>query len=374
MIAATANRTKLDVSSCDLSQWDEVLSHFPRHTIFHRAAWLEILIAIHDVKAQLVVVARDGRPVAAWPLLSMRKGPLRILGSPLPGWSTAYLGPLFAEGEDTKALLGALLDSRYLRASYIACKALDDEQTIDFGAHGFTGVMNFDTYMVDLTQDEETLWSNLKSECRTRVRKAQKADLEIVEEKTVDFADDYWKMCEETFANSGIEPTHNRQFIFELWERLHKNDLLVMSAQLSGKRLATLVLPFDDHTMYYWGGASYLEYRNIPSHNLLHWEAMNRAKAMGLKWYDFISTCGGPGRFKKTFGPMEIHRATHWERSSSKLIAALKNKYEQYLHKKRAVARPSAEKPAETKDSTATDSPMNSDCAEQRAPQRASAA
>lgn len=343
MIAATANQTKLDVSSCDVKQWDEVLAHFPQHTIFHRAAWIEILTAIHDVKPQLVTATRSGRLAAAWPLLSMRKGPLKILGSPLPGWSTAYMGPLFAEGEEPLSVLGALLDSRHLRASYIACKALDGDQTIDFGAFGFTGVMDFDTYMVDLTQDEETLWSNMKSECRSRVRKARKAELEIVEETTVDFADDYWKMCEETFANSGIEPTHNRRFVFELWDRLHEGQLLVMSARLAGKRVATLVLPFDQHTMYYWGGASYLEYRSIPSHNLLHWEAMTRAKSMGLRWYDFISTCGGPGRFKKTFGPKEVHRATHWERSSSKLIAALKNRYERYLHRKRAVARPTRE-------------------------------
>jgi len=97
------------------------------------------------------------------------------------------------------------------------------------------------------------------------------------------------------------------------------------------------VLPHDSHTMYYWGGASYLEYRKIPAHNLLHWEAMTRAKAMGLRWYDFISTSGGPGRFKKTFGPQTVHRATHWERSSSKLMAMLKTKYERYLNKRRQV-------------------------------------
>lgn len=344
MIAATANYGTLEVKSCELRQWDDVMAHFPRHTIFHRAAWIELLMAVHDLKPLLVSVECDGRPMAAWPALWLRKGPLRIVGSPLPGWSTAYMGPVFADGENVKDALDAMLNSRWLRRqAYIACKVLDDQQTIDLSPHGFVGVMAFDTYMVDLTQDEEQLWSNLKGECRSRVRKARNLELEVVEETTRDFADDYWKMCEETFANSGIEPTHNRQFVFELWERLHASgQLLVMSAKQQGKRLATLVLPYDKHTMYYWGGASFLEFRNIPSHNLLHWEAMIRAKAMGLQWYDFISTSGGPGRFKKTFGPQELHRSMHWERSSSKLIAALKTRYERYMHRKRQVSAPVA--------------------------------
>lgn len=343
MIAATASQSKLDVTSCALAQWDDVLSHFPQHTIFHRAAWIELLIAVHDLKPSLVTVRQEGRPVAAWPSLWLRKGPLRIIGSPLPGWSTAYMGPLFAGEADVNVALAAMLDSRWMRAAYINCKALDDRRPIDLSAFGFTGVRDFDTYMVDLTQGEEALWDNLKSECRTRVRKARNQQLEIAEETSRDFADDYWTMCEQTFANSGIEPTHNRRFVFELWDRLHSaHNLLVLSAKKDGKRLATLVLPYDDHTMYYWGGASFLEYRHIPSHNLLHWEAMMRARSMGLKWYDFISTSGGPGRFKKTFGPMEVHRASHWERSSSKLIAALKNRYERYLQRKRQVAAPIA--------------------------------
>lgn len=336
MIAMTG---AMNVTRCPLDQWDEVLSHFPQHTIFHTRPWLELLIGVHGLKPVLVV-ARDGdRPVACWPCLWMRKGPVRVFGSPLPGWSTAYIGPLFNDDVDTHDALEAMLGSRWLRRqAYFACKVLDDRRTIDLAPFGFTAVMQFDTYLIDLTEDEDTLWSNLKGECRTRVRKADRLGVEIVEETSRDFADDYWKMCEQTFAKSGIQPTHNRQFVFDLWDRLHdEGRLLVLSARAEQQRIATLVLPYDGHTMYYWGGASHLEFRKIPAHNLLHWTAIKRARVMGLKWYDFISTSGGPGRFKKTFGPKQMHRSTHWERSSSKLMAALKSKYEQYLNRRRQV-------------------------------------
>jgi len=336
MIAVTSDTA---VQRCPIEQWDEVLSRFPAHTIFHTRPWLELLIAVHDLNPMLVVVRHADAPVACWPCLWMRKGPVRVFGSPLPGWSTAYMGPLFADDVNTDDALDAMLRSRWLRRqAYFACKVLDGDRAIDLARHGFEPVMNFDTYLVDLTLDEDTIWSNMKGECRTRVRKARKLGVEVIEETDRQFAEDYWSMCEQTFANSGIQPTHNRRFVFELWDRLHPDNLLVLSAYQGGTRIGTLVLPYDTHTMYYWGGASHLEYRKIPAHNLLHWEAMTRARAMGLTGYDFISTSGGPGRFKKTFGPQTIHRATHWERSSSKLMALLKSRYERYLNKRRQVS------------------------------------
>lgn len=335
---ATANR--MNVTSCELDQWNRVLSNFEQHTVFHRRQWLEVLIAVHGLKPVLVTAERGGDVIAAWPSLWLRKGPLRVVGSPLPGWSTAYMGPLLAGQTDVRDALDAMLSSRWLkRHAFFACKVLDDEQTIDLTSLGFTATMDFETYLVDLSLDEDQLWSNMKGECRTRVRKARKLGVEIVEETTQEFADDYWAMCEETFANSGIQPTHNRQFAFEMWDRLHPaGQLLVLSANIEGSRIATLVLPYDDHTMYYWGGASFLQHRSVPAHNLLHWEAMCRAKSMGLRHYDFVSTCGGPGRFKRTFGGDAVRRATHWERSSSKLVSALKDRYERFLHKRRQVS------------------------------------
>jgi lipid II:glycine glycyltransferase (peptidoglycan interpeptide bridge formation enzyme) len=172
------------------------------------------------------------------------------------------------------------------------------------------------------------------------VRKAEKLGLEIRPETAADFLEDYWAMSLQTFSKANIEPTHSQQFVVELWRRLNPlNQVLALSAFHGDRRIATLVLPHDDRTMFYWGGASYTEFREVPSHNLLHWRAVTQARSMGLAEYDFISTKGGPGRFKSTFGPRAIDVATHWERSSSKFMASLKQKYERFLRKRRQIAR-----------------------------------
>jgi hypothetical protein len=338
MVAVSAE--EYVVNESDAADWDDLVRGFPDHTVFHTMPWLRTVSAANNVKPILIKVMRDGRCAALWPFLVMKKGPLRVLGSPLPGWSTAYLGPLIQEDAPAEDVVERVLGhERIRRHAYLACKMVTRRRPIDMERFGFTKVLDLETYIVDLTLPRERLWENLKSECRTRIRKAERAGVRVREECDDLFIDDYWRMSVETFAKSNIQPTHSRTFVVELWRNLYPaRRVRAFSAFMNGERMATLVLPHDDHTMYYWGGASYAQYRDVPAHNLLHWHAINAACDMRLLEYDFISTYGGPGRFKKTFGPQTVAMATHWEHSQSKLMAALKRGYQTYLLKRRRIS------------------------------------
>jgi CelD/BcsL family acetyltransferase involved in cellulose biosynthesis len=321
------------------SEWDALVARFRDQTIFHSSAWLQIIAAAHGVKPGGVKAEQQGQCIGVWPFREMRKGPFRVIGSPLPGWSTAYMGPLIAEDADVHAVLHTLLDHRACkRYAYFACRTLVHRHDVDLAPFGFSLLNKFETYWIDLTQAEDVLWAALKSECRSRIRKAEKEGVEVRRENDGAFLEDFWRMSEETFAKSHIQPTHTREFCAQVWERLAPVDRVhVLSAFAGGRRAATLILPLDTHTMYYWGGASYQEFRDLPVNNLLHWQAIKDAKARGLRCYDFVSSEGGPGRFKKTFGPQAVDVARHWERSPSWLMRTLKEKYQAYLMKKRRV-------------------------------------
>ncbi|HVP73736.1 MAG TPA: GNAT family N-acetyltransferase [Phycisphaerales bacterium] len=320
-------------------EWDGLITRFADHTIFHSSVWLSIVQAAHGVRPVCVEAEQAGHCIGVWPYLEKRKGPFRAIGSPLPGWSTAYMGPLIAEDADVPATLRAFLDHKsFKRYAYFACRTLIHRHDVDLAPFGFDLLTKFETYWIDLLETEEALWGNLKSECRSRVRKAEKEGVEIRRETDDSFLDDFWGMSGETFAKSHIQPTHTREFCIQVWRKLSPlNRVYVLSAFVSGRRAAILILPFDSQTMYYWGGASYQEFREVPVNNLLHWRAIRDAKALGLKRYDFVSSEGGPGRFKKTFGPKPVDLARHWERSPSWLLRTLKNRYQAYLMKKRRV-------------------------------------
>ena len=75
------------VAEASVHDWDRLLDQLPWHSVFHTLPWFRVLKGVHGAKVRLAY-AHDGagRCAAVWPVFVMRKGMLRILGSPVPGW------------------------------------------------------------------------------------------------------------------------------------------------------------------------------------------------------------------------------------------------------------------------------------------------
>jgi hypothetical protein len=323
-------------------EWTELLTQFPEHTVFHTIPWLSAIAAANGLDIVLTSVFCAAQCLALWPCLVLRKGPLRILGSPLPGWSTAYLGPLFVRDSDANASLRLMLNHRAMkRSAYFACKVLDYHRDVDLSPFGFSPVLRYETYQLDLAPPESELWSNVRQECRKHIKKAQKQGVEIRQEQSSQFLDEYWELTIESFARSGMRPPHDRQLLDELWNRLFPiGKLFALSAYSEGQFAASIILVRDDHTMYNWGSASRSSLRHLCAPSALQWEAVRLARQLELRTYDFISTSGGAGKFKQSFGPHPVRTSTHWERSPSPILLAMKRKYENYLRRRQQLLTP----------------------------------
>jgi hypothetical protein len=336
-----AGRNDYKAREVSFPEWSALLDRFQAYSVFHTPEWFLAIEAEHGASVELTVVEdSSAQCVAIWPLLIMHKGPFRIQGSPVPGWNTPYMGPIFCADCDIDAALQAFFrHERFRKGAYFSCKVLNSQHQPDLAPFGFVEAERLDTYCLDLSRSRDVLWNNLKSECRTRIRKATKTGLTVRMEHDLSFLDDFWSMAGETFAICGIRPTFSRSFVEEMWQRLHPiGAVCALSAFHQGQRIATLILPYDRQTMYYWAGVSFMRYRGLPAHNLLHWEAITHAQSLGLQCYDFVSTAGNAGRFKKTFGPECVHLATQWERTSSWLVRALKSGYKLYRERAQRVS------------------------------------
>lgn len=326
------------------TEWDALVARFPLRTVFHTLGWLEVIRESRGVRVVLARADQGDACVGVWPWLWLRKGPLRVVGSPLPGWATAYMGPLFAPRADRTRVMEAMARSRLFgRPAYSAVRVMDEDGELDLSPLGFTRQRRFETYLIDLTRTEEELWKNLKSECRSRIRKSQKQGVEIVVERDAAYLDDVWEISRDVFSRSEIQPPFDRAFLQRVHDHLFPHRLCVMTARHEGRRVGMLAIPHDDRVAMYWAGGSFTSAQSLAPNNQLHWEAFLECKRRGLSAYDFISSRGGPGRFKSTFGPEAREVATHWERSGSKLIGALKSRYERWLRERRRVAPAAAE-------------------------------
>jgi hypothetical protein len=88
--------------------WDRHIAAYPQKRIFHESAWLKFLALDHRGEAKVLrVTTRSGEERALWPGLVVRKGPVRIFGSPLRGWGTPVMGPLFHDADASTLLPSA---------------------------------------------------------------------------------------------------------------------------------------------------------------------------------------------------------------------------------------------------------------------------
>jgi len=325
------------LETCDPVDWDHELGGFPERTVFHTSPWLRSVARTYKLEMALYRVVSGDSCVALLPYFTTRKGPFRVFGSPFPGTSTPYLGPLLSPTGDAASALAALLRTSPLRrASYFFCRVQDERQPVNLQPYGFRAVRRFETFILDLDKTEEALWAGLDSKCRNLVRRAEKSAVEIRAEMNSDFVDDFWDMSKEVFAKSGLVPSWTRDFTLDMFKSLIEcNRLVVLSAFVQGTRIATSLFPHDDRTMYYWAGASRREYLSMSPNNLVLWRAIQTARQLNLPKFDFVSAGGRPGKFKQSFGPERVAVSTHWEYSGSRLVDTAKRVYEHFAHRRR---------------------------------------
>lgn len=323
----------------DDAEWDAMVDQTELGTVYHRSGWLGVLNECTEARIHRVALEGPAGLLAIWPIGLLRKGPLRIGGSPLPGWNTAYLGPLFTDAcEDKADAVRRMYTAPPIRKpAFLATRVMDT--TADLEPLGFRRTKDFETYEIDLTEPTETLWGNLKGTCRTQIRKGEKNGLEIREEHDASYLDEFMAMAGGVFAKTNKKPPFSKCFLEQVESRLRaRGELLVTSAFQGSDRIATLMIPHDRRTAMYFAGVSLASRLDLAPNNLLQWKTIMIAKSLGTSSYDFISSKGSPGKFKSTFSPKHTIRSIHWEFAKSTFIHMAKNRYEATMKKRNRIA------------------------------------
>ena len=76
----------------NLDDWDGILKTFPDQDIFQTPAWLRFLAESQGAEPVIAVLKDNRDSVGYFAGLTVRKGGMKILGSPFVGWSTEYMG------------------------------------------------------------------------------------------------------------------------------------------------------------------------------------------------------------------------------------------------------------------------------------------
>src|SRR5205085_3147000 len=145
---------RVELNDC---QWGE-MDAFPDRVIFQTREWLQFIARAQRAEPVVAVVLDDGRRVGYFTGLIVTRYGVRMLGSPMPGWTTESMGFNLAEGVSRRDAAGALVRFAFgpLRCVHLELK---DRRLHpgDLDGLGFESDLTL-TYEVDLSEDESVIF------------------------------------------------------------------------------------------------------------------------------------------------------------------------------------------------------------------------
>lgn len=288
------------------------LDAFPDRTVFQTRAWLDFLAETQHAEPVVAELREGGAVAGFFTGAIVRKLGFAILGSPFPGWTSAYMGFNLQPGADRQAALAAVLPFAFNELGCLHVEVMDrrlgeaEGRALGMTAHTYAG------FEVDLQPDEEAIFGAMDSACRRCIRKAEKSGVVVEEAHDLEFADDFYAQLTDVFAKQGLVPTYTVDRVRALITHLLPtgNLLLLRARDAEGACLASAIIPAFNDTMYFWGGASWRAHQILRPNELVQWYAMRYWKARGIIRYDM----GGAGEYKRKYGVSEI--AIPWLRRS----------------------------------------------------------
>jgi len=157
----------------------------------------------------------------------------------------------------------------------------------------------YGSYIIDLSQSEEMLWSNLHSKHRNVVRNALKKGVEIRE--GINQLDSAYKLICHTLRRSKLEFMNYKEFK-RFVDDLNDN-VKIFVAYFQGIAQGCAVIPFSGYSAYYLYGGS-ITSPLTGATNFLQWEAIRMFKNLGTKRYDFVGVRINPEKESKQEGLM----------------------------------------------------------------------
>lgn len=302
-------------SADEIDRWDELIARFPAARIVHTLGWVRSLEACRLGRPVFLVFERAGEVVGCLPGLLTRVGPLRVFGSPLPGWQTSGMGPLFdPEAVSSLELLGPLVP--FLRGQYgvhhveLATGVLESAAMRALGFRGEVAT----TYKGALTPDDEprTLTA-FKDSARRNVKRARKLGLIVRFEDEPDerFIDEHYSQIREVFERGGhaVPFSHERVAAYVRHMR-DSGHLIAVSVYLPDGTtcIATGTFTAYGGELLLWMWTHRTEHRWYRATELMTWSVMQRAMARGCTVVDFM----GRGDFKAKLGAAPDHSQTRW--------------------------------------------------------------
>lgn len=280
---------------------------FPDRVVFQTREWLTFLERTQGGEPVVAAVRVDGDAVGYFTGLIVRRAGVRILGSPFPGWTTAWMGFNLRDGVGRADVARAL--PRFAFAE-LGCLHVEvrDRPLADQPRPLSTRVEPMLTFELDLARSDDELFAAMTSACRRAIRRSEKVGVHVEEASEDGFAAEYHSQLIDVFAKQSLTPTYGVDRVRELIRALHPVGRILLLRALSpdGEPIATALFPAINRTAHFWGGASWRHGQIFRPNEAIFWYAMRYWRDRGMTTLEM----GGGGDYKRKYGVREVRIPT----------------------------------------------------------------
>ncbi len=152
----------------------------------------------------------------------------------------------------------------------------------------------YGSYVIDLRQPEDVLWTNVQSKTRQHIRTAQRAGVAIRE--GIEFLEPAYDLIRETFRRSKL-PFMDRAAFERFVRGLGEHGKLLM-AEHQGVAQSYCLFAFSSPCAYAIYGGN-VQHQQQGANKLLEWEAIRLFRSLGVGKFDFYGARINPPKGSK---------------------------------------------------------------------------
>ncbi len=311
------------IENIDDAAWDAAISHYETKFLFHESVWLHFLERTQPGRVLRMRIEDKGKTIGYFAGLFVKKGPFKVLGSPLPGTTTEYMGPAAGVDLNQRQFLQALDNFCSMAGIHdieMRNPCLDTQIMREFGFEEKQAT----TLILPLEADLGKMLMKLDKKIRYYVKKGPRDGILVEDIQDSSFINEYYHELVEVFARQGLVPSYNIERVRHLWESLKPNHIFPIKAIHNGKTLATGIFVHDDRRLYFWGGASWQHSHHLYPNEPVQWKAITLAIEKGVKDYDMG---GGTSHFKAKFGGEKV-TIPYYSKCNSPAVRLCRKVYE----------------------------------------------
>lgn len=296
----------LRIAPLDLSsQYSELLLKTRGQTLYHSLEWLRFLDCSLPGKT-IFLGLFDGRdPVGVLPARELKRYSVRIIASPMPGWTTPYMGPVWLEGADNGSFLSAF--SRFMKDFGYYHGEVASRSEVLMPADGWKSE-NQVTWVAAINNNDEEILRSFSKSCQKSIKRSIREGVVTEFMDGEDFVDIYYRQLEEVFGKRDWRPTYDKQRVKNLWKTFKPTGRLLTScAKIRNEVIATRIDIIGYDTMHSFGSASSQQHlKYYPNENLRYF-SMCKAAELSIRKYDM----SGGGKYKKKFNADQVDYLLH---------------------------------------------------------------